>query len=99
MRVKKREEIVEMNRREGVKKIYVKKDKDEEIRMEERVEVMMGGKMIKIEKNGEIYKEKRNIEVEKLIGKKRINIMEELVRDKGVVNFEGREIIKGVEEN
>lgn len=42
-----------------MKLMVVKKDKEEEMKMEESIEVMEKGRIMKVEKNEEVYEEKR----------------------------------------
>lgn len=96
LRVHTRAEIVELHRRAGVPTIYVTHDQAEALSMADRVAVMMGGKLLQIDTPGAIYNEPRHIEVAQFIGTPRINILEALVSDNGVVHFVGRAILQGV---
>lgn len=96
LRVHTRAEIVELHRRAGVPTIYVTHDQAEALSMADRVAVMMGGKLLQIDTPGAIYNEPRHIEVAQFIGTPRINILEALVSDNGVVHFAGRAILQGV---
>ncbi len=93
LRVHTRAEIVELHRRAGVPTIYMTHDQAEALSMADRVAVMMGGKLLQIDTPGAIYNEPRHIEVAQFIGTPRINILEALVSDNGVVHFVGRAIL------
>jgi len=62
----------------------------------DRVAVMMGGKLLQIDTPTAIYNDPRHIEVAQFIGTPRINILEALVSDNGMVHFAGRAILQDV---
>ncbi|ERM03587.1 glycerol-3-phosphate ABC transporter ATP-binding protein [Brucella intermedia 229E] len=96
LRVHTRAEIVELHRRAGVPTIYVTHDQAEALSMADRVAVMMGGKLLQIDTPTAIYNDPRHIEVAQFIGTPRINILEALVSDNGMVHFAGRAILQDV---
>jgi len=57
---------------------------------------MMGGKLLQIDTPTAIYNDPRHIEVAQFIGTPRINILEALVSDNGMVHFAGRTILQDV---
>lgn len=96
LRVHTRAEIVELHRRAGVPTIYVTHDQAEALSMADRVAVMMGGKLLQIDTPTAIYNDPRHIEVAQFIGTPRINLLEALVSDNGMVHFAGRAILQDV---
>lgn len=96
LRVHTRAEIVELHRRADVPTIYVTHDQAEALSMADRVAVMMGGKLLQIDTPTAIYNDPRHIEVAQFIGTPRINILEALVSDNGMVHFAGRPILQDV---
>ncbi|MBB5702602.1 multiple sugar transport system ATP-binding protein [Ochrobactrum daejeonense] len=96
LRVHTRAEIVDLHRRAGVPTIYVTHDQAEALSMADRVAVMMGGKLLQIDTPTAIYNDPRHIEVAQFIGTPRINILDALVSDNGVVHFAGRAILQDV---
>ena len=89
LRVHTRAEIVELHRRAGVPTIYVTHDQAEALSMADRVAVMMGGKLLQIDTPTAIYNDPKHIEVAQFIGTPRINILDALVSDNGIVHFAG----------
>lgn len=63
-----REEIRRIKNKIGQKKIYVKKDKDEEIQIEDSIVVMRDGEIRKVGVKRDIYESKENLEVEEFMG-------------------------------
>lgn len=59
MREEKKFELMDLKVKIGMKLMVVKKDKEEEMKMEESIEVMEKGRIMKVEKNEEVYEEKR----------------------------------------
>lgn len=96
LRVHTRAEIVDLHRRAGVPTIYVTHDQSEALSMADRVAVMMGGKILQIDTPAAIYNDPRHIEVAQFIGTPRINILDALVSDQGIVHFAGRAILQDV---
>lgn len=96
LRVHTRAEIVELHRRAGVPTIYVTHDQAEALSMADRVAVMMGGKILQIDSPSVIYNDPRHIEVAQFIGTPRINILDAMVSDQGLVHFAGRPILHGI---
>ncbi|MFC7064490.1 ABC transporter ATP-binding protein [Brucella rhizosphaerae] len=96
LRVHTRAEIVELHRRAGVPTIYVTHDQAEALSMADRVAVMMGGKLLQIDTPTAIYNDPKHIEVAQFIGTPRINILEAVISDNGIVHFAGHAILQGV---
>ncbi|TCQ80957.1 carbohydrate ABC transporter ATP-binding protein (CUT1 family) [Ochrobactrum sp. BH3] len=96
LRVHTRAEIVELHRRAGVPTIYVTHDQAEALSMADRVAVMMGGKLLQIDTPTAIYNDPRHIEVAQFIGTPRINILDAVISDNGLVHFAGHAILQGV---
>ena len=96
LRVHTRAEMVELHRRAGVPTIYVTHDQAEALSMADRVAVMMGGKLLQIDTPTAIYNDPKHIEVAQFIGTPRINILDALVSDNGIVHFAGRAILQGI---
>ncbi|MBO1039771.1 ATP-binding cassette domain-containing protein [Brucella pituitosa] len=96
LRVHTRAEIVELHRRAGVPTIYVTHDQAEALSMADRVAVMMGGKLLQIDTPTAIYNDPRHIEVAQFIGTPRINILDAVISDNGIVHFAGHAILQGV---
>src|SRR5690606_24389913 len=96
LRVHTRAEIVELHRRAGVPTIYVTHDQAEALSMADRVAVMMGGKILQLDSPASIYNDPRHIEVAQFIGSPRINILDAVVSDQGLVHFAGRPILQGI---
>mgnify|MGYP002349142545 CR=1 FL=1 len=91
-----RAEIKHIQRETGITTIYVTHDQAEALSMADRVAVMMGGKLLQIDTPTAIYNDPRHIEVAQFIGTPRINILEALVSDNGMVHFAGRAILQDV---
>lgn len=96
LRVHTRAEIVELHRRAGVPTIYVTHDQAEALSMADRVAVMMGGKLLQIDTPTAIYNDPKHIEVAQFIGTPRINILDAVISDNGIVHFAGHAILQGV---
>lgn len=96
LRVHTRAEIVELHRRAGVPTIYVTHDQAEALSMADRVAVMMGGKLLQIDAPAALYNDPRHIEVAQFIGTPRINILDVMVSDQGIVHFAGRAVLRDV---
>lgn len=72
LREKMKIDIREMKKRIGIKIVLVKNEKREEIKMQERIEVLKKGKIEKIGQKRDIYEEKKKSLVEELIGEKKM---------------------------
>lgn len=81
-----------MNKRMKQKVIYVKNEKIEEMKMEERIVVMNKGKIKKIGEKIEIYDRKENKFVEGFIGQKQMRLIKGKVEDGFLCKGEGEKI-------
>jgi multiple sugar transport system ATP-binding protein len=96
LRVHTRAEIVDLHRRAGVPTLYVTHDQAEALSMADRVAVMMGGKLLQFDEPARIYDDPRHIEVAQFIGSPRINILDAVTSENGLVIFAGKVLAEGV---
>ncbi|THV12421.1 ABC transporter ATP-binding protein [Rhizobium rhizophilum] len=85
LRVHARGEIVDLHRKAGVPTLYVTHDQSEALSMADRVAVMIGGRLLQLDSPRRIYDEPVHLEVAKFLGQPRINLLQTVVDDNGLV--------------
>jgi multiple sugar transport system ATP-binding protein len=89
LRVTTRREIVEIHRRVGAATLYVTHDQSEALTMADRVAVMQAGEILQIATPEVIYREPVDLRVASFIGSPRINLLEAVIGEDGVVRVAG----------
>jgi multiple sugar transport system ATP-binding protein len=89
LRVTTRREIVEIHRRVGAATLYVTHDQSEALTMADRVAVMHAGEILQIASPEEIYREPVDLRVASFIGSPRINLLEAICGEDGVLRVQG----------
>ena len=85
LRVHARGEIVELHRKAGVPTLYVTHDQSEALSMADRVAVMIGGRLLQLDSPRRIYDDPAHLEVAKFLGQPRINVLQTVVDNRGLV--------------
>ncbi|MHA7971615.1 ABC transporter ATP-binding protein [Rhizobium sp. CAU 1783] len=85
LRVHARGEIVDLHRKAGVPTLYVTHDQSEALSMADRVAVMIGGRLLQLDSPRRIYDDPAHLEVAKFLGQPRINVLQTVVDNRGLV--------------
>lgn len=89
LRVQMRAEIKELHRRLGVTFVYVTHDQAEAMTLSDRVAVMLDGELLQVAPPQDIYADPDDRRVAEFIGSPKINMLEGLVRERGLIDVAG----------
>ncbi|WP_407151180.1 ABC transporter ATP-binding protein [Bradyrhizobium sp. ORS 86] len=89
LRVQMRAEIKELHQRLGVTFIYVTHDQAEAMTLSDRVAVMLDGELLQVAPPQDIYADPDNRRVAEFIGSPKINILDGVVRQRGLIDLAG----------
>ncbi|QRM32363.1 ABC transporter ATP-binding protein [Microvirga sp. VF16] len=89
LRVQMRAEIKELHQRLGVTFVYVTHDQAEAMTLSDRVAVMLDGELLQVAPPQQIYADPEDRRVAEFIGSPKINLLEAVVREKGLVDVAG----------
>jgi multiple sugar transport system ATP-binding protein len=89
LRVQMRFEIKELHRRLGVTFVYVTHDQAEAMTLSDRVAVMLDGALLQVAPPREIYADPTDRRVAEFVGSPKINLLEAVVRGRGLVDVAG----------
>ncbi|MDE1992208.1 MAG: TOBE domain-containing protein, partial [Rhizobiaceae bacterium] len=89
LRVQMRAEIKELHARLGVTFVYVTHDQAEAMTLSDRVAVMLEGQLLQVAPPQAIYADPDDRRVAEFIGSPKINMLEAVVRERGLVDVAG----------
>ncbi len=89
LRVQARAEIADLHRRLRTTFVYVTHDQSEAMTMSDRIAVMMGGRLLQVASPGTIYDSPADLRVAVFIGSPRINTLDGIAREGGMVEAGG----------
>ncbi|TWA88508.1 carbohydrate ABC transporter ATP-binding protein (CUT1 family) [Ensifer sp. SEMIA 135] len=89
LRVQMRAEIKELHQRLGVTFVYVTHDQAEAMTLSDRVAVMLEGELLQVAPPQQIYADPDDRRVAEFIGSPKINMLEAVVREQGLVDVAG----------
>jgi multiple sugar transport system ATP-binding protein len=89
LRVQMRAEIKELHRRLGVTFVYVTHDQAEAMTLSDRVAVMLDGELLQVAPPQVIYADPDHRRVAEFIGSPKINMLDAVVREPGLVDVAG----------
>lgn len=89
LRVQMRAEIKELHQRLGVTFIYVTHDQAEAMTLSDRVAVMLDGELLQVAPPQEIYADPNDRRVAEFVGSPKINMLEGVVREHGLIDVAG----------
>ncbi|WP_426441048.1 ABC transporter ATP-binding protein [Bradyrhizobium genosp. P] len=89
LRVQMRAEIKELHQRLGVTFVYVTHDQAEAMTLSDRVAVMLDGELLQVAPPQDIYADPDDRRVAEFIGSPRINMLEGVVRERGLIDAAG----------
>ncbi|MGY2843672.1 multiple sugar transport system ATP-binding protein [Bradyrhizobium sp. USDA 4509] len=89
LRVQMRAEIKELHRRLGVTFVYVTHDQAEAMTLSDRVAVMLDGEVLQVAPPQAIYSDPDNRRVAEFIGSPKINLLDGVVRERGLIDLAG----------
>ncbi|MHC2440283.1 ABC transporter ATP-binding protein [Bradyrhizobium sp. USDA 4451] len=89
LRVQMRAEIKELHRRLGVTFVYVTHDQAEAMTLSDRVAVMLDGELLQVAPPQDIYADPDNRRVAEFIGSPKINMLDGVVRERGLIDVAG----------
>ncbi|WFU14872.1 ABC transporter ATP-binding protein [Bradyrhizobium sp. CB3481] len=89
LRVQMRAEIKELHQRLGVTFVYVTHDQAEAMTLSDRVAVMLDGELLQVGPPQNIYAYPDDRRVAEFIGSPKINILEGIVRERGLIDVAG----------
>ncbi|MHC4044850.1 ABC transporter ATP-binding protein [Bradyrhizobium sp. 23AC] len=89
LRVQMRAEIKELHQRLGVTFVYVTHDQAEAMTLSDRVAVMLDGELLQVAPPRDIYADPDDRRVAEFIGSPKINILDGVVRDRGLIDVAG----------
>ncbi|MHC2296153.1 ABC transporter ATP-binding protein [Rhizobium mongolense] len=89
LRVQMRAEIKDLHRRLGVTFIYVTHDQAEAMTLSDRVAVMLDGELLQVAPPQTIYADPDDRRVAEFIGSPKINMLDAVVREEGLVDAAG----------
>jgi multiple sugar transport system ATP-binding protein len=89
LRVQMRAEIKELHKRLGVTFVYVTHDQAEAMTLSDRVAVMLDGELLQVAPPQVIYANPDDRRVAEFIGSPKINMLDAVVREKGLVDVAG----------
>jgi multiple sugar transport system ATP-binding protein len=97
LRVQMRAEIKELHKRLGVTFIYVTHDQAEAMTLSDRVAVMLDGELLQVAPPQQIYADPAERRVAEFIGSPKINMLDAVVRERGLVDVAGSTLAADVE--
>lgn len=89
LRVQMRTEIKELHQRLGVTFVYVTHDQVEAMTLSDRVAVMLDGELLQVAPPQDIYANPDDRRVAEFIGSPKINMLEGVVRERGLIDVAG----------
>ncbi|KRQ96300.1 ABC transporter ATP-binding protein [Bradyrhizobium valentinum] len=89
LRVQMRAEIKELHQRLGVTFVYVTHDQAEAMTLSDRVAVMLDGELLQVDPPQDIYADPDDRRVAEFIGSPKINMLEGVVRERGLIDLAG----------
>ncbi|NEV01155.1 ABC transporter ATP-binding protein [Bradyrhizobium uaiense] len=89
LRVQMRAEIKELHRRLGGTFVYVTHDQAEAMTLSDRVAVMLDGELLQVAPPQGIYSDPANRRVAEFIGSPKINMIDVVVRERGLIDVAG----------
>ncbi|WP_354259249.1 ABC transporter ATP-binding protein [Bradyrhizobium sp. F1.13.3] len=89
LRVQMRAEIKELHQRLGVTFVYVTHDQAEAMTLSDRVAVMLDGELLQVAPPQDIYADPDDRRVAEFIGSPKINMLEGVVRERGLIDVAG----------
>ncbi|MGY4167809.1 ABC transporter ATP-binding protein [Bradyrhizobium sp. USDA 4529] len=89
LRVQMRAEIKELHQRLGVTFVYVTHDQAEAMTLSDRVAVMLEGKLLQVAPPQDVYADPDDRRVAEFIGSPKINMLDGVVRDRGLIDVAG----------
>ncbi|MGY4257873.1 multiple sugar transport system ATP-binding protein [Bradyrhizobium sp. USDA 4516] len=89
LRVQMRAEIKELHRRLGATFVYVTHDQAEAMTLSDRVAVMLDGELLQVSRPQDIYANPDDRRVAEFIGSPRINLLDGVVRERGLIDVAG----------
>lgn len=89
LRVQMRAEIKQLHQRLGVTFVYVTHDQAEAMTLSDRVAVMLDGELLQVAPPRVIYADPDDRRVAEFIGSPKINILDGVVRDRGLIDVAG----------
>ncbi|WP_028351379.1 ABC transporter ATP-binding protein [Bradyrhizobium murdochi] len=92
LRVQMRAEIKELHQRLGVTFLYVTHDQAEAMTLSDRVAVMLDGELLQVAPPQDIYADPDDRRVAEFIGSPKINMLEGVVRERGLIDVAGATI-------
>lgn len=95
LRVQMRAEIKELHQRLGVTFIYVTHDQAEAMTLSDRVAVMLEGELLQVAPPQQIYADPDDRRVAEFIGSPKINMLEGVVREQGLIDVAGSTLSVG----
>lgn len=95
LRVQMRAEIKELHQRLGVTFIYVTHDQAEAMTLSDRVAVMLDGELLQVAPPQQIYADPDDRRVAEFIGSPKINMLEGVVREQGLIDVAGSTLSAG----
>ncbi|QOZ33234.1 ABC transporter ATP-binding protein [Bradyrhizobium sp. CCBAU 53421] len=97
LRVQMRAEIKELHKRLGGTFIYVTHDQAEAMTLSDRVAVMLEGELLQVAPPQQIYADPTERRVAEFIGSPKINMLEGVVREQGLVDVAGSTLAMDVQ--
>ncbi|MET4037334.1 MULTISPECIES: ABC transporter ATP-binding protein [unclassified Bradyrhizobium] len=97
LRVQMRAEIKELHQRLGVTFVYVTHDQAEAMTLSDRVAVMLDGELLQVAPPQEIYADPDDQRVAEFIGSPKINMLDGVVRERGLIDVAGSTLAIGAD--
>ncbi|MGY4363226.1 multiple sugar transport system ATP-binding protein [Bradyrhizobium sp. i1.7.7] len=97
LRVQMRAEIKELHQRLGVTFVYVTHDQAEAMTLSDRVAVMLDGELLQVAPPQEIYADPDDRRVAEFIGSPKINMLDGVVRERGLIDVAGSTLAIGAD--
>ncbi|WFT96841.1 ABC transporter ATP-binding protein [Bradyrhizobium barranii] len=97
LRVQMRAEIKELHQRLGVTFVYVTHDQAEAMTLSDRVAVMLEGELLQVAPPQEIYADPDDRRVAEFIGSPKINMLDGVVRERGLIDVAGSTLAIGAD--
>ncbi|MFQ3453239.1 ABC transporter ATP-binding protein [Bradyrhizobium sp. UFLA01-814] len=92
LRVQMRAEIKELHRRLGSTFVYVTHDQTEAMTLSDRVAVMLDGEILQVAPPQDIYADPSELRIAEFIGLPKINMLNGVVRERGLIDVAGSTI-------
>ncbi|TYO63179.1 ABC transporter ATP-binding protein [Bradyrhizobium hipponense] len=97
LRVQMRAEIKELHQRLGATFVYVTHDQAEAMTLSDRVAVMLDGELLQVAPPQEIYADPDDRRVAEFIGSPKINMLDGVVRERGLIDVAGSTLAIGAD--